>query len=75
MSTDSDHAPDPESESESTSDSGAGSGTDLETEPTADPARSTYAWGDYDCVSCGDGSERVWRDGEGRLVCPDCKEW
>lgn len=45
----------------------------LESDADATPL-STYAWGDYECDRCGEGSDRVWRD-DGRLVCPDCKEW
>ncbi|SFB81270.1 hypothetical protein SAMN05444422_102151 [Halobiforma haloterrestris] len=63
---------------ESASGSGAASRDSLESDSeSSDPdttALSTYAWGDYECDRCEEGTVRVWRD-DGRLVCPDCKEW
>ncbi|WP_029601505.1 DUF7573 domain-containing protein [Natronobacterium lacisalsi] len=65
---------------ESASGSGAPSRDSSESDSdseSSDPdatALSTYAWGDYECDRCEEGTVRVWRD-DGRLVCPDCKEW
>jgi NADH pyrophosphatase NudC (nudix superfamily) len=41
-----------------------------------EPATSTYAWwGDgAACEACGARVDRRWQQ-DGRLVCPDCKEW
>jgi hypothetical protein len=43
---------------------------------TVRPAESTMDWtpGGASCAACGRSVERRWRD-DGRLVCPDCKEW
>lgn len=44
---------------------------------TVDPATTTYAWSAaaVTCDACGTDTDRRWHDGDGRLVCPDCKEW
>ncbi|WP_254766596.1 DUF7573 domain-containing protein [Salinilacihabitans rarus] len=42
--------------------------------PDVEPARSTYAWGEYTCENCGGATRRAWRDGDA-LVCPSCKTW
>jgi len=44
---------------------------------TVDPATTTYAWSAsaVTCDACGADTDRRWHDGDGRLVCPDCKEW
>lgn len=43
---------------------------------TVRPATSTMDWtpDGAACESCGTAVERRWRD-DGRLVCPECKQW
>jgi hypothetical protein len=40
------------------------------------PATSTYAWSGEGgtCAACGGATDRRWQQ-DGRLVCPECKEW
>jgi hypothetical protein len=46
-------------------------------DPAVDPATTTYAWSAsaVTCDACGTDTDRRWHDGDGRLVCPDCKDW
>lgn len=60
-------------EPESESDDGHADVTEPDA-PDAEPARSTYAWGEYTCENCGAATRRAWRDGD-ELVCPSCKPW
>lgn len=75
--SDSDAKTDAESDAETNVESEAETGAEDETgeSPGAEPARSTYAWGDGRiCDECSAAVDRVWRDGE-TLVCGGCKEW
>jgi hypothetical protein len=67
-------------------DGDAGEGTDLGADTTDGdatdddapaPAVSTYDWtpSGADCATCGAVVEKRWRNGDGALVCADCKEW
>jgi hypothetical protein len=66
--------PDASGETGPAPDAGAGGDATRADPADVEPAATTYAAGDGECVSCGDAVGERWR-GEAGLVCPACKEW
>jgi hypothetical protein len=66
----------PTDDGDGTTEDGDGATDDDGRSLTVRPAESTMGWtpGGAVCAACGRSVERRWRD-DGRLVCPDCKEW